>query len=84
VVLVSVPEGSDKPTKYPKAFMSSHAFIITKKDVLPYFDFSQEKAEIEALKLNPKLSVMSLSAFTGEGLDAWVSYLMSLENRGRP
>jgi hydrogenase nickel incorporation protein HypB len=84
VVLVSVPEGSDKPTKYPKAFMSSHAFIITKKDVLPYFDFSLEKAEIEALKLNPNLSVISLSAFTGEGLDAWVSYLRSLENRGRP
>lgn len=78
VVLVSVPEGSDKPTKYPKAFMSSHAFIITKKDVLPYFDFSLEKAKIEALKLNPKLSVMSLSAFTGEGLDAWVSYLRLL------
>jgi hydrogenase nickel incorporation protein HypB len=78
VVLVSVPEGSDKPTKYPKAFMSSHAFIITKKDVLPYFDFSLEKAEIEALKLNPKLSVMSLSAFTGEGLDAWVLYLRLL------
>ena len=78
VVLVSVPEGSDKPTKYPKAFMSSHAFIITKKDVLPYFDFSLEKAKIEALKLNPKLSVMSLSAFTGEGLDAWVLYLKLL------
>jgi len=78
VVLVSVPEGPDKPAKYPKAFTSSQLFLITKTDLLPYFDFEVAEATREALTLNPKLEVMDFSATTGEGFDAWLDYLRKL------
>ncbi len=75
VVLISVPEGSDKPAKYPKAFKTSQAFIITKIDLLPFFDFDIEKVKEEALSLNPNLKVFTLSAKTGEGLEEWFNFL---------
>jgi hydrogenase nickel incorporation protein HypB len=78
VVLVSVPEGPDKPAKYPKAFTSSDTFLITKTDLLPYFDFPVEEAKAEALHLNPKLTVMDFSATTGVGFEVWLQYLRDL------
>ena len=78
IVLVSVPEGPDKPGKYPKAFHSSQLFIISKTDLLPYFDFQVEDATRDALQLNPDLQVMSLSATSGEGMEPWLEYLRSL------
>jgi len=78
VVLVSVPEGPDKPAKYPKAFISSQTFIITKTDLLPYFDFSVAEATGDALHLNPRLRTMNLSATSGEGMDVWLDYLLEL------
>lgn len=78
VVLVSVPEGPDKPAKYPKAFTSSQLFLITKTDLLPYFDFEVAEASKEALSLNPALQVMDFSSTTGEGFDAWLDYLREL------
>ena len=81
VVLVSVPEGSDKPAKYPKAFTSSHTFVISKTDLLPYFDFSMEEAQQEALRHNHHLRMISLSAKTGEGLVDWLDYLRELVHR---
>ena len=78
VVLVSVPEGPDKPAKYPKAFTSSHTFLVTKTDLLPYFDFPVPEAVGDALKLNPALRTMDLSSTTGEGMDAWLDYLRGL------
>ena len=78
LVMVSVPEGPDKPAKYPRAFISSQVFIISKTDLLPYFDFSVDDATKDALQLNPELSVMSLSATSGEGFDSWMSWLWSL------
>ena len=78
IVLVSVPEGPDKPAKYPKAFTSSQAFLITKTDLLPYFDFPVADARQEALGLNPRLTVMDFSAKTGEGFDTWLDYLREL------
>ena len=78
VVLVSVPEGPDKPAKYPKAFISSQLFLITKTDLLPYFDFPVAEATREALELNPSLTVMDFSATSGEGFDVWLDYLRSL------
>ncbi len=84
VVLVSVPEGDDKPLKYPKAFATSQAFVITKIDLLPFFDFSVDRAKEYALGINPKLEVMALSAKTGEGLDGWLSWVeRQLEGIGR-
>lgn len=78
VVLVSVPEGPDKPAKYPKAFTSSQLFLITKTDLLPYFDFEVAEATKEARGLNPALEVMDFSSTTGEGFDAWLNYLREL------
>ena len=78
VVLVSVPEGPDKPAKYPKAFISSQLFLITKTDLLPYFDFEVAEAREEALSLNPSLQVMDFSATSGEGFDVWLNYLREL------
>ncbi len=75
VVLISVPEGSDKPAKYPKAFKTSQVFIITKTDLLPYFDFDLEKVKEEALSLNPNLKVFTVSAKSGEGLKEWIGFL---------
>jgi len=79
VVLVSVPEGPDKPAKYPKAFTSSNTFLITKTDLLPYFDFPVAEATREALHLNPQLQVIELCATRGgEGFDTWLNYLRNL------
>ena len=78
IVLVSVPEGSDKPAKYPRAFTSSQGLLITKTDLLPYFDFSVAEARDEALKLNPQLNIMELSAVSAAGLELWASYLRDL------
>jgi hydrogenase nickel incorporation protein HypB len=78
IVLVSVPEGPDKPAKYPKAFTSSDTFLITKTDLLPYFDFKVEEATAEALRLNPKLEVMSFSATSGDNFNDWLNFLRRL------
>ena len=79
VVLVSVPEGPDKPAKYPKAFTSSQTFLITKTDLLPYFDFPVAEATREALELNHRLRVIDLCATKGgEGFESWLSYLREL------
>ncbi len=78
VVLVSVPEGSDKPAKYPAAFLKAHVFLITKIDLLPHFDFDLEEIKKLALALNPALKIITLSAKTGEGMDAWLKILRDL------
>ncbi len=74
-VLVSVPEGPDKPLKYPRAFKTSQVFIITKSDLVPHFDFNIEKVKKDALSINPFLNVFVLSAKTGVGLDGWIEFL---------
>ncbi len=78
VVMVSVPEGSDKPEKYPTAFMGAQIFIITKIDLLPYFDFSIDEAISCARAINPDLEVLPLSAVSGQGMDAWIALLKGL------
>ena len=75
VVLLSVPEGDDKPAKYPVMFRSADLFLITKCDLLPYFDFSVEKAIREARKLNPKVDVIEIDSKSGKGIDQWINYL---------
>ncbi len=75
VVLLSVPEGDDKPAKYPVMFRSADVLLITKCDLLPYFDFSIEKAIRESRKLNPKVDVIEIDSKSGRGIAQWVSYL---------
>lgn len=81
IVLLSVPEGSDKPAKYPKAFSSSQSFMITKTDLLPYFDFSIDEAKKEATTLNPQLKILELSVKSDKGLDDWIAYLRQLTKK---
>jgi hydrogenase nickel incorporation protein HypB len=78
VVLLSTPEGSDKPAKYPATFRSADLVLITKTDLLPYFDFSVDEARKESLLLKPELEILELSATTGDGFDAWLEYLNKL------
>jgi len=75
VVLVSVPEGPDKPAKYPASFVGSQLFLITKTDLLPYFDFPPQEATEAALRHNPAMEVIELSAKTGDGMAAWLNWL---------
>lgn len=74
-MILSVPEGHDKPLKYPLIFTVCDALIINKIDVLPYFDFDMEKVVEYAHMRNPKLKIFPLSAKTGEGVDAWCEWL---------
>jgi hydrogenase nickel incorporation protein HypB len=67
-VLLSTPEGDDKPKKYPEAFLSADILLITKADLLPHLPFDPEKAKREALEINPRLKVFLTSALTGQGI----------------
>ncbi len=76
VMILSVPEGDDKPLKYPLMFMESDALVITKIDTMSYFDFDIEKCTQRARRLNPDIRIFPVSAKTGEGmgdLEAWLT-----------
>ena len=74
-MILSVPEGHDKPLKYPLIFTVCDALLINKTDVLPYFDFDMGKVVEYAHRRNPKLEIFPVSAKTGEGMDAWCDWL---------
>lgn len=76
VTILSVPEGHDKPLKYPLIYNVCDALIINKIDVLPYFDFDMEKVREYAHMRNPGLEIFPVSAKTGEGMDVWCSWLL--------
>lgn len=80
IVLISVPEGPDKAIKYPKAVRTSDILIITKTDLLPYFDFDMERIRKDALNLNPSLKIIALSAKTGEGMEKWIEVIRNAKN----
>ena len=74
-MILSVPEGHDKPLKYPLIFTVCDALIINKIDVLPYFDFDMDKVVEYAHMRNPRLKIFPISAKTGEGVGAWCDWL---------
>ena len=76
VMILSVPEGDDKPLKYPLMFSVCDVVLINKCDTLFVFDdFSAEKVRERILKLNPKAEIFFISAKTGEGFDAWIRWV---------
>jgi hydrogenase nickel incorporation protein HypB len=75
ITLLSVPEGDDKPLKYPSMFVRSQLMILNKLDLLPYLEFSLVQATQGAQTVNPDLEVISVSARTGENLEAWYAWL---------
>ena len=75
LMLLSVPEGDDKPLKYPLMFRKSDALVVTKTDTLSYFTFDVEKCAERVKKLNPAIRIFPVSAKTGEGMAALETYL---------
>jgi hydrogenase nickel incorporation protein HypB len=75
VVIFSVTEGEDKPLKYPHMFAAASVLLLSKMDLLPHTRFDVERALSNALAINPGLTVFRLSAYTGEGMDAWYAWL---------
>jgi hydrogenase nickel incorporation protein HypB len=75
VVILSIPEGDDKPYKYPVIFMEADIVLINKIDVLPYFDFDISTFPEIIKGLNPSAAVLPVSAKTGEGLEEWFSWV---------
>jgi hydrogenase nickel incorporation protein HypB len=81
VVILATTEGDDKPAKYPKAFRTSQALVISKLDLLPYVPFSVDAATRDALAIRPDLDLFPLSALRDEGVDRWCDYLTRTRER---
>ncbi len=74
-MILSVPEGDDKPLKYPLMFSICDVLLINKIDVLPYFDFDLSAVVERAKKINPNIIVLPICARTGEGIEPWANWL---------
>lgn len=76
VMILSVPEGDDKPLKYPLMFQKSDVLVISKTDAMPWFDFDMDACIRRAKRLNPDIVIFPLSAKTGEGMENWENWLL--------
>jgi hydrogenase nickel incorporation protein HypB len=74
-VVLSVAEGDDKPSKYPEMFASADVVVFSKSDLAPHLDFDRERAERDVRRLRFTADLLSLSARSGEGMDAWLKWL---------
>ena len=75
VAILSVTEGEDKPLKYPDMFRAADVMLLNKCDLLPYLEFDADLAEANARRVNPDLTIFRVSATSGDGLSAWVSWI---------
>ncbi|SCJ60219.1 Hydrogenase isoenzymes nickel incorporation protein hypB [uncultured Clostridium sp.] len=80
-MILSVPEGDDKPLKYPLMFSIVDVLLVNKIDAMDYFDFDLEAVKERVKKLNPNIKVIPISARTGEGIDEWASWIKSEVNK---
>jgi len=80
--ILSVPEGDDKPLKYPMMFEKVKALIVSKMDVMDYFDFDMNLLEERVRKLNPDIEIFPISAKTGAGMDNWINWIREEMKRG--
>jgi hydrogenase nickel incorporation protein HypB len=78
VVIASVPEGDDKPYKYPGMFLAVDAVVINKVDLLPYLDFDLPAFRDLVVGLNPNVRIFEVSCTTGQGLDEWANWLVEM------
>ncbi|RJP85868.1 MAG: hydrogenase accessory protein HypB [Desulfobacteraceae bacterium] len=76
IMILSVPEGDDKPLKYPLMFSKCHALIVNKVDYLSLSDFKMELMEERVRRLNPDIKIFTVSCKTGEGIDLWANWLL--------
>ena len=79
VAILSVTEGEDKPLKYPDMFAAATLMVLNKTDLLPHVQFDVARCIALARRVNPAIQVLQLSATTGEGLDAWLDWLLALQ-----
>jgi len=77
VVILSVTEGEDKPLKYPHMFRAAEVMILNKTDLLPHIDFDVARAIANAREVNPEITVLQVSARSGDGLEGWYGWLRS-------
>jgi hydrogenase nickel incorporation protein HypB len=77
VVLASVPEGADKPVKYPHMFRQADLILLTKSDLLPYVNFDLARYMVDVRRVSPGAQLMRLSAVTGEGIQDWYDWLIA-------
>ena len=76
-VVLSTPEGEDKPLKYPLMFRVSHVMLVNKIDLLPHLDMDVEALWKNVLGVNPGLKIIEISAKTGQGIDRWIELLLA-------
>ena len=81
VLVASIPEGDDKPYKYPGTYRGVDALVINKVDLLPYVEFRMDYFQQGVQVLNPGVTTFPLSCHTGEGLDAWIDWLITNSKR---
>ncbi|MEO1590090.1 MAG: hydrogenase nickel incorporation protein HypB [Cyanobacteria bacterium J06632_22] len=84
VALLSVTEGEDKPLKYPVMFREADCLLITKTDLAPYLDVDIKQIEANVRQLNPSVTIIPVSAKTGEGLTAWFQWVQTVVNHRKP
>ncbi len=75
IMILSTPEGADKPSKYPLMFHESSVLLINKMDLMPYVSFDLNKAKADSLKCNPRLKIFEVSCKTNQGLDSWLAWI---------
>ena len=80
VVIASIPEGDDKPYKYPNIYRGIQCLILNKTDLMPYVDFDVDYFKKGIRMLNPDADMIQVSSKTGEGLDAWINWLKTKIN----
>jgi hydrogenase nickel incorporation protein HypB len=81
VVIMSIPEGEDKPVKYPYMFRASDVMLLNKIDLLPYIPFDVEGCVARARRINPALELLQVSATRGDGLDGWYAWVQARRAR---
>ena len=79
VAILSVPEGEDKPIKYPDMFHAADLLLLNKVDLLPYLDFDVDLCIKYARRVNPGIKIIQLSAKTGEGMDSWYQWIRATQ-----
>jgi hydrogenase nickel incorporation protein HypB len=81
VAILSVTEGEDKPLKYPDMFAAARLMILNKTDLLPHLSFDVARCKEYARRVNPGITILELSATTGEGMQAWIDWLLDSPTR---
>jgi hydrogenase nickel incorporation protein HypB len=76
VAILSVTEGEDKPLKYPDMFAAARLMILNKTDLLPHLSFDVARCKEYARRVNPNITILELSATTGDGMQAWIDWLL--------